>query len=260
MGDAAGQLTDRLHLLGLPKLHVRGVLLVQQPVLFLDKGLHHIDRNLQSGAARGRRDGFCENVGEAGEKIDVVLVVIVLLVVVDLEDAVGLVVVALDDDVDDRDDAVRGIKRRRIETCVLLQIVDDRRLTGGEGATLRRTHIGARHHMTDHAVLPAMAGDDEQVVLLGTVTAHLAEGDAETFGADPDRFVQDFIQIPLTQREAAEPGDRGLLAKQLLHLYSGICHRDARRRCRLLPRHNMGRTAGAPYAIRGHSHIAPMQS
>ena len=140
------------------------------------------------------------------------LVVIVLLVVVDLEDAIWPVVAALDDDIDDRDDAVRGIKRRRIEACVLLQIVDDGWLPGGEGASLRRTHIGARHHVADHAVLPAITGDDEQVVLLGAVAAHFAERDTETFGAGPDCLGEDLRQIPLAQCEAAEPGDGGLLA------------------------------------------------
>jgi hypothetical protein len=48
------------------------------------------------------------------------LVVIVLSVVVDLQYSIGLFVGALDDDVDDRDDAVRRIKRWQvgIRTCL----------------------------------------------------------------------------------------------------------------------------------------------
>jgi hypothetical protein len=94
-------LADRFHFLGLSKLHIGGDLLVQQSVLFLDQRLHKIDRNLQGCAPGGGRDGLGQDVGKAGEEIDVVLVVIVLLVVVDLEYSVGLVVVALDDDVDE---------------------------------------------------------------------------------------------------------------------------------------------------------------
>ena len=95
---------------------------------------------------------------------------------------------------------------------------------GREGAPLRRTHIGARHHITDHPVLPAIAGDDEKIVLLGAVLAHFAEGHAEALGTDPRRFRQDLHQIALAKREAAKPGDGRLLAKQLLDLCGGVGH------------------------------------
>ena len=140
------------------------------------------------------------------------LVVIVPLVAADLEDAEWLVVASPDDDIDDRDDAVRGIKRRWIEARVRLQIADDGWVPGDEGASLRRRHIGARDHVADHTVLPAMDGDDEQVVLLGAVAPHFAERDIEAFGAGPGRFGEDLRRIPLAQREVAEAGDGGLLA------------------------------------------------
>ena len=224
VSDAAGQLTDRFHLLGLVKLQVRDVLFVEQPVLFLDEGLHLVDGNLQRDAPGNGRDRLGQHVGEPRQKIDVILVVVVLLVVVDLEDTVRLIVGALDDDVDDRDDAVRGVKRRRIETADLLQVVDDRRQAGGEGAPLRRAHIGARHHVADDALLPAITGDDEEVVLFGAVAADLAEGSVEAFGTDPDGFGEDLVQIALAKRETAKPGNRSLLAKQLLDLCGGVGH------------------------------------
>ncbi len=39
VSDAAGQLTNRLHFLGLAELQIRDVLLAQQALLFLDQGL-----------------------------------------------------------------------------------------------------------------------------------------------------------------------------------------------------------------------------
>jgi len=78
--------------------------------------------------------------------------------------------------------------------------------------------------MTDDAVLPAIAGDDEKIVLLGAVLAHFAEGHIEAIGADPDSFGQDLRQIPLAEREAAKPGDGRLLAKQLLDFRGVVGH------------------------------------
>ncbi len=72
--------------------------------------------------------------------------------------------------------------------------------------------------------MPAIAGDDEEIVLFGAVAADLAEGNTEAFGTDPDRFGEDFIQIPFAKRETAESGDRSLLAKQFLDLCGGIGH------------------------------------
>jgi hypothetical protein len=72
-----------------------------------------------------------------------------------------------------------------------------------------------------------MAGDDEKIVLLGAVLAHFAEGHIEAIGADPDSFGQDLRQIALAEREAAEPGDGRLLAKQLLDFRGVVGHRVA---------------------------------
>ena len=80
-----------------------------------------------------------------------------------------------------------------------------------------------------------MAGDDQQIVLFGAVAANLAEGSAEAFGADPDRFGEDLVQVPLTKRKAAESGDRRLLAEQFLDLCGGVGHGAARLRCRGFP-------------------------
>jgi hypothetical protein len=53
VGDAAGQLTDRLHFLRLTKLQIGGVLFVQQTVLLLDQRLHGIDGDLQGRSPGG---------------------------------------------------------------------------------------------------------------------------------------------------------------------------------------------------------------
>jgi hypothetical protein len=69
--------------------------------------------------------------------------------------------------------------------------------------------------VTDHTVIPAEAGDDQQVVLLWSEATNLAERHAEAFGAAADRLIENLRQIPFAEREAAEPGDRGLLAQQV---------------------------------------------
>jgi hypothetical protein len=92
-----------------------------------------------------------------------------------------------------------------------------------------------------------MTGDDQKIVFRGAVAAYFAEGDVEAFGANPRCFRQNRDQIPLAKREAAEPGDRGLLAKQLLNLGSGIGHGTARLLCSELPANNMDCPAAVLY-------------
>ena len=82
----------------------------------------------------------------------------------------------------------------------------------GEGPSLRRTCIGARYHVTDHPVVPAIAGHDEKVVFFSPVSTHVAEGYAETLGTDPRRFRQNFQQIAFAEGEAAKAGNGSLLA------------------------------------------------
>src|SRR5713226_6720182 len=156
--------------------------------------------------------------------MDVVPVVIARLIGADLKYAVRLVIVILDDDVDDRDDAVRGIARRQSATIPVLQITHDRGFTGRERAPLWRSHIGARHGIADYLIPPAMAGDDDKIVVLGAVLPNLAEGHAEAVGAGPRRLGQDFRQIRHAECEAAEAGDGRLLAQRLLACCSGVNH------------------------------------
>src|ERR1700693_5131697 len=101
--------------------------------------------------------------------MDIVPVVIARPIGADLKYAVRLVTVILDDDVDDRDDAVRGIERRLFATIPVLQITRDRGFAAREGARLRRSLIGARHGMADDLIPPAMAGDHDKVVRLGAI-------------------------------------------------------------------------------------------
>ncbi len=194
-----------------------------------------VDADLRRCLPGGRCDGLRQNVGEAGEKIDVVPAVIARPIGADLKYAVRLVIVILDDDVDDRDDAMRGIERRQFATIPVLQITHDRRFTGREGAPLRRSHIGTRHDMADDRIPAAMAGDDDKIVLLGAILPNLAEGHAEAVGAGPRRLGQDFRQIRLAECEAAEAGDSRLLAQQPLACCSGVSHWRMVRRAAVRP-------------------------
>jgi len=88
--------------------------------------------------------------------------------------------------------------------------------------------------MTDRLIPPAIAGGGDEIIVLGAVSAHLAEGDAEALGTDPNRFAQDIRQIQFTEREAAKPGDGRLLAQQLLH-FCGVSHRRIAHRAAVRP-------------------------
>ena len=97
--------------------------------------------------------------------------------------------------------------------------------------------------MTDDAILPAMTGDDQQIVFLSAIAANLAEGDVEALGADADGLTENLVQIPLAKREAAEPGNRRLLAKQLLNLGSSVRHGDGSTGVPVSPHDSMDRRA-----------------
>jgi hypothetical protein len=137
VSDASGQLSDRFHLLGLTQLQIDGVLFAQQNVFFLDQQLHVFEGHLQLFRPGGGCDRLREDVGETGKKINVVLVVIVLVVAVDLENPIRPVIAALDDDIDNGNHAMCGIKRRQIEIGIVFQVVTYRRFAGRKSAPLR---------------------------------------------------------------------------------------------------------------------------
>jgi hypothetical protein len=154
-------------------------------VLVFDQHLHPRNGILQSYRPRRGRDGFGQDIGEAGEKIDVVLIVIVPSVIVDLQDTIRRgVVLGMDDDVDGRDDAVRGVESRQLEIVVLAYIIADRWLPGDERTALWRAGIGV-FDRTDDSRLPAVSCFDEKVVLRGTVAAHLGEWHPRGFRRRP---------------------------------------------------------------------------
>ena len=89
----------------------------------------------QRGSRRGG-DGLGHDIGKRSDEINIVLVVVVLHVAVDVEHTIRQIV-AFDDDVNRRDDAVRGIESRQLESVLLAQVIADRRLPGRKGASLR---------------------------------------------------------------------------------------------------------------------------
>ena len=94
------------------------LLLIQQAVLLRNQHLHLFDGLLQKTCSRRRGDGLGQDIGETGEEVDVVFVVVMLPVVVDLQYVIGLLF-ALYDDIHGRDDAMRAIEFRQVEPIVL---------------------------------------------------------------------------------------------------------------------------------------------
>lgn len=83
--------------------------------------------------------------------------------------------VALDDDIDGRDDRMVGIEGRHPLAAIPAPIDAYRGLAGDEGAALRGAAIGARGDMADRAWFPAMSRLDQQVAFRVAVAANLAE-------------------------------------------------------------------------------------
>ena len=205
------------------KLLGQNILLLQQMVLFFDQVLHPVDCLLQNRGQRRRGDGLCQSVGETGEELDVVQVEIVLHVTGNLQHAKSSLV-TFDDNIDDRDDAVQGVKRRQLEILVFTQVLADRWLPGHEGSALRRVLVGKRDDLTDDALRPAAGGFNQKIVLIGAISAYVAERRTEDLGADPRGFIQDIHEVALAQRKATEARDRRLLAQKIAEIGGGLVH------------------------------------
>ncbi len=95
---------------------------------------------------------------------------------------------------------------------VVAQILADYRLPGSEGTTLRCTRIGNRDDLSNHPLVPAYTGFDEQIIFVGTIAADFAKWDVQTVGTDTSGLVKYLDQIILAKSVRAE-----------------------RRKCRLLP-------------------------
>src|SRR6202043_1013652 len=134
--------------------------------------------------------------------------------VIDFQHAPRLALLLRDDDVQGRDDAVLGVEGRQQEARISAQISADHRLPGDEGATLRRALIGPRHDGADNAWMPPDPGFHKKIVLLGAVTANLAERDRHALGANASGFGQHSAKVTLAKSEAAECRKRSLLSQQ----------------------------------------------
>src|ERR1700694_71948 len=206
------------------QLFSQDFLLVQQSVLLFDQHLHPRDGVLQGCRPRGGGDSLRQYISEAGEEIDVVLIIVVLFVIVDFQHSVRpSVVLHLNNDIDGRDNTMGGVERRQFKIIVLAHIVADRWLPSDEGTPLWRTRRRALDR-SDDTGLPAVPGFDQKVVLRGAVPAHFGEWHIEAFGADPRRLRQDFQQIAFAKSKATKAGNRGLLAQKLTYFCGVAVH------------------------------------
>ena len=82
--------------------------------------------------------------------------------------------------------------------------------------------------------MPADPGLNEEIILLGSVSADLAERNLQTVGANTRGFRQHFAEIALAKRVGAEFRKRRLLSSKPPDLgrftFAGIC---LPRRCRV---------------------------
>lgn len=114
-----------------------------------------------------------------------------------------------------------GIESRQVVAVVLVDVFEDDRLTRDKSTPLRRGFIGGGNQVANDADLPAIACDNQQVILFYAVTANFCLGHVEADGADTCRLYQYFLQIWLVEGEAAKGRESGLLAQQLL--YGAFC-------------------------------------
>ena len=100
----------------------------------------------------------------------------------------------------------------------MAQIFADHRLLGGEGTTLRRARIGDRDNLSNHPLVPAYSGFDEQIIFVGTIAADLAVWDIQTAGTDTGSLGKYLAQIIFAKSIGAECRECGLLSAESRNL------------------------------------------
>ena len=124
----------------------------------------------------------------------------------------------LDYHVDSGDDAMLAVERRQDIARVTAQILADHRLLGGEGTTLRRTRIGDGDNLSNHPLVPACSGFDEQIIFVGTIAADFAIWDIQTAGTDADSLVKYIDQITFAKSVRTECRECCLLSAESRNL------------------------------------------
>ena len=69
-----------------------------------------------------------------------------------------------------------AVQRRQDIARVMAQILADHRSPGTEGTTLRRARIGDGDNLSNHPLVPACSGLDEQIIFVGTIAEILQYG------------------------------------------------------------------------------------
>ena len=118
---------------------------------------------------------------------------------------------------------MRGIYPWPNKACIGTQIVTDHRPSGRERTTMRSASIDRRTDLTDHPVIPAEAGGDDQVVLFETVSINRAIRNAHTLGANARALGQHTVEVAADNGECAEPDKLRLLPTKPLVLFSEAC-------------------------------------
>ena len=132
-------------------------------------------------------------------------------------------------DIQRGDDAMRGVYSWKNKTCICTEIVTDHWLSRRERTTMRRASIDLRRDLTDHPVIPAEAGCDDQIVVFETVSINRAIGHAHTLSANASALSQYTVEVTAGNGECAESGNLRLLPTKPLVLLSEACIRSIRR-------------------------------
>jgi hypothetical protein len=76
-----------------------------------------------------------------------------------------------------------------------------------------------RNSIAHNAICPALAGDNEKVMLRWAIPAYLTERNVEAFGAHPRSLLKHNLQIRLSERKRSEQCQRLFSAKEFFDLF-----------------------------------------
>ena len=207
MGDAAGQLAHRLHLLGLPQ-RVLG-----QPALrhfgfdSLFEGLIQLPQGL---LGLSPLQGETQHVRNGLQEVDVVLVEHPWLFGIHLQHAIG----SLFSDHDHVDRPAHPMFQQQLrdaEAVFVSKVVGDDRLPGPQGIARGGAAVGRDRGMADHAFVPAHPSADQEAVLVGKIFQYLAVFDVHTERGKAGRLGDDAFKVGGVQRPSSQLGQQRLL-------------------------------------------------
>ncbi|HZZ59829.1 MAG TPA: hypothetical protein VFE63_01465 [Roseiarcus sp.] len=209
MGDAAGELPDRLHLLGLPQRVFR---LSAISDFLLDALLERRIEAPQLVFGPAALDRDAEQICDALQEVDIVLGKRAGAFAVRFKHSIRAAL-AQQDHIGGALDAMFSQQSWGAEALLSREHVGDDGLSGVQRVARRRVEIGSKGGVPHHPVMPSDAGAHQKPVLIRQELKNLAEADIQAQRRQPACIIEKGLEPEIGQSAAPDFGEQGLLSE-----------------------------------------------